>query len=57
MQFITEMNNLRVFYLCKEFLIYMHLAAPPAPIIKRYSIPEFLLKLKTHPLSCASGYY
>lgn len=47
-----------------EYFIYVKnswficvLAAPPALIIKRYSIPKFLLKLKTHPLRCASGCY
>lgn len=47
-----------------EYFIYVKnswficiLATPPALIIKRYSIPEFLLKLKTHTLRCASGCY
>lgn len=47
-----------------EYFIYVKnswfirvLAAPPAPIVKRYSIPEFLLKFKTHPLRWASGCY
>lgn len=56
--------SLSLKWITGEYFIYVKnswficvLAAPPALIIKRYSIPEFLLKLKTHPLRCASGCY